>query len=311
MNETANPGREEAGASEAPKAAAPEVKPPAKSIAKKWLIAVLVLAFLFVMMPYLFWQATWFGRPLDDVQMAKAFADAKHPREAQHALSQIADRILSRDAGTRASAKNWYPQVLTLSANSDDALRTTAAWVMGQDATAVEFHARLLALLADANPMVQRNAALSLVRFGDSSGHDVICAMLKPYAMSAPATGKLEERLKPGDAVNPGTLVGRIEGTGGATTEVRTNVPGNLVGWSLPDGAMVTSRQTVARLDPSSDVVWEALRALYLIGIAQDESAVVPFARGVTGMPPNIAQQATLTLTAIRNRAGAGPSSNP
>ncbi len=274
-------------------------------MAKRWLFAILILTFLFVLMPYLFWQATWFGRPLDDGQMAKAFADTKHPREAQHALSQVADRILSANATTRDSARNWYPQVVNLSSSSDEALRTTAAWVMGQDATSAEFHARLVAMLADANPMVQRNAALSLVRFGDPSGHDVISAMLKPYTMPAPAAGKLDERLKPGDSVNPGTLVGRIEGPDGASTEVRTNVPGTLVGWTVADGTAVVAGQPVAQLDPSSEVVWEALRALYFIGNTPDEAAVVPFARGVPNMPPNVSQQATLTLIAIRNRAGA------
>jgi hypothetical protein len=307
MNETADPGREVAGAPQKAPGPAAGAKPPAKSVAKRWLYAVLILAFLFVIMPYLFWQATWFGRPLDDGQMAKAFADTKHPREAQHALSQIADRILSVNTATRASARNWYPQVVSMSSSSDEALRTTAAWVMGQDATAPEFHARLLAMLADANPMVQRNAALSLVRFGDPSGHDVISAMLKPYTMPVPAAGKLDERLKPGDSVNPGTLVGRIEGPGGASTEVRTNVPGTLVGWAVPNGTSVAAGQSVARLDPSSEVVWEALRALYLIGTSQDEAAVAPFARGVPDMPPNVAAQAKLTLTAIRDRAGAGP----
>jgi biotin carboxyl carrier protein len=310
MIDSANPGRESGATSQSNAETAAAAKPPAKGMAKRWLFAILILTFLFVLMPYLFWQATWFGRPLDDGQMAKAFADTKHPREAQHALSQVADRILSANAATRDSARNWYPQVVSMSSSPDEALRTTAAWVMGQDATVPEFHTRLLSMLADANPMVQRNAALSLVRFGDPSGHDLISAMLKPYTMPAPAAGKFDERLKPGDSVNPGTLVGRIEGPGGSSTEVRTNVPGTLVGWIVPDGTKVAAGQSVAQLDPSSEVVWEALRALYLIGTTQDEAAIAPFARGVSGMPPNVAQQATLTLTAIRNRAGAVLPSN-
>jgi hypothetical protein len=310
MNESANPGREVAADSQGAATPGPAAKPPAKGMSKRWLYAALILAFLFVLMPYLFWQATWFGRPLDDAQMAKAFADAKHPREAQHALSQVADRIVSQNADVRASARNWYPQVLAQSSSSDEALRTTAAWVMGQDATAPEFHARLLAMLTDPNPMVQRNAALSLVRFHDSGGHDVISGMLKPYSMPSPASGKIEERLKPGDSVNPGTLVGRIEESGGKTTEVRINVPGTLAGWLVADGAAVIAGQPAARLNPSSDVVWEALRALYLIGTTDDEVAIAPYARGLADMPPNVAQQATLTITAIRNRAGAS-SPNP
>ena len=51
---------------------------------RKWLYVVLGLAFLFVLMPYLLWQETWFGRPLNDAQMAKAFTNYVRPREAQH-----------------------------------------------------------------------------------------------------------------------------------------------------------------------------------------------------------------------------------
>jgi hypothetical protein len=314
MNEIINPGREEGTKTQESAASAsatnPGAAPPKKSVAKRWLYAVLILAFLFVLMPYLFWQATWFGRPLDDAQMAKAFADTKHPREAQHALSQVTDRILSPDPAIHASARNWYPQVVNFSSNSDVALRTTAAWVMGHDSTVSEFHARLLELLHDPDPMVQRNSALSLVNFHDSAGHDIICGILKPYMISAPSAGKLHERLKAGDSVNTGSPAGRLEGADGKTIEVRTNVPGTLVSWLVPEGTMVAAGQSVARIDPSSDEVWEALRALYLIGTTQDEAAVAPFAKGIPEMPPSVAQQATLTLTAIRNRAGAGPS-NP
>src|SRR5580658_2863298 len=102
-------------------------------MAAKWLFAILALTFLFVLMPFLFWQATWFGRPLNDDQLAKSLADTEHPREIQHALSQIADRILSPVAATRDSARSFYPQTISIAKTGDDELRLTAAWVMGQD----------------------------------------------------------------------------------------------------------------------------------------------------------------------------------
>ena len=45
-------------------------------------------------------------------------------------------------------------------------------------------------MLNDPNPMVQRNAALSLVRFQDDSGHAQIVSMLQPYVMHAPQAGR-------------------------------------------------------------------------------------------------------------------------
>src|SRR5450755_2987053 len=85
---------------------------PKPGMAKKWLIAILVLTFAFVLMPFLLWYMTTFTRPLSDSDLATYFADTVHPRRAQHALSQIADRIMSPNSGIRASAKPWYPEVI-------------------------------------------------------------------------------------------------------------------------------------------------------------------------------------------------------
>ena len=278
---------------------------PRKPVARKWLYVMLGLTFLFVLMPYLLWQETWFGRPLNDDQMGKAFTNYVRPREAQHALSQVADRIMSPNADVRASAHKWYPQVLALASSPSDELRLTSAWVMGQDNTEPQFHEALLRLLSDPNPVVQRNAAVQLVRFNDPAGHDIIVSMLRPYAMPSPASGKLAERLTPGELVNPGTMVGRIEPSGGGKIEVRTKVPGTLEQWAVPDGTVVAAGQTLLRLDPSSDMAWEALRALYIIGRPEDEASIVPFVHGVAGMPANVATQASATLQAIRSRQSA------
>ncbi len=189
----------------------------------RWTYAILILAFLFVLMPFLFWRATWFGRPLTEDELAKNFADLQHPRKIQHALAQVGDRIARNDQ----SVHRWYPQVAAQASSPVHELRTTAAWVMGQDNTVPEFHQALLALLRDAHPMVRRNAALALVRFADPSGHDEILALLQPYELPAPAAGTLDHRLQPGDVVNPGTLIGHLR-AGETETEIRCEVPGTL-----------------------------------------------------------------------------------
>jgi biotin carboxyl carrier protein len=269
------------------------------SFGGRWTYGVIGLALLFVLMPFLFWNATWFGRPLNDAQLAKALTDPSHPREIQHALTQIEVRM---EAGDR-SARRWYPQLVALSSDPVDEIRVTDAWVMGQDNSAPDFHQALLKLLADPNPMVRRNAALSLVRFADASGREQIVAMLRPYEMPSPFAGKLKIRLKPGDVVNPGTMVGHIEVGDRATNEVRAVVPGTLLRWMVQDGTNVTQGQPIVSLAPSENMVWEALRALYLVGRPEDLPDVERFVRGAEGVPPEIALQAQSTSKAIRGRS--------
>jgi biotin carboxyl carrier protein len=275
--------------------------PPKPGMATKWLVGILILTFAFVLMPFLLWYMTTFTRPLNDSDLATYFSDTLHPRRAQHALSQIADRIMSPNPGIRASAKIWYPEVIRFSENGSDELRVTSAWVMGQDNQSPEFHAALLRQLSDVNPMVQRNAALSLVRFADPSGHVLIAGMLRPYTAAAQRTGILSIRLKPGDVINPGTLLAHIT-IENDKTEVRSDVPGTIRQWILSDNAQVTTGEPLLLVDPSPEMVWESLRALYLIGQKEDLPAVNPYVRGTEGMPPQIQQQAALTAREITAR---------
>jgi hypothetical protein len=268
------------------------------SFGGRWTYGVIALALLFVLMPFLFWNATWFGRPLTDAQLEKTLSDRAHPREIQHALAQIETRIEARDPAVR----RWYPQIISLAADPVDEIRITDAWLMGQDNNSPEFHAALVKLLADPQPMVQRNAALSLVRFKDDMGHDQIVAMLRPYLMQSPYAGSLEARLKPGDVVNPGTLVAHIQ-SDGQRREARAAVPGTLGRWLAANGVLVSAGQPIVSLDPSESMVWEALRALYLIGRVEDLPDVDRFARGVDGMSPQITQQAQAASRAIRGRS--------
>ena len=287
--------------SSVPHAANVPTAPAKPGMAKKWLVGILVLTFAFVLMPFLLWYMTTFTRPLSDADLSEYFHDTAHPRRAQHALSQIADRIMSPNSGIRESAKPWYPEVIQASVQGSDELRVTAAWVMGQDNQSPEFHAALLKQIADKNPMVQRNAALSLVRFADPAGHALIAGMLGPYTIAAPRAGTLSIRLKPGDAINPGTLLGHIT-IGNDKTEVRSEVPGTIRQWVPSDKAQINAGDPLLQVDPSPEMVWESLRALFLIGQKEDLPAVESYARGAEGMPPQLQQQAEFTAKEISAR---------
>ena len=265
----------------------------------KWTYAVLAVALLFVLMPFLFWNATWFGRPLTDDQISKSLSDHKHAREIQHALTQLEVRMERNDP----SVRRWYPQLVSLASDPLTEIRVTDAWVMGQDITSEDFHEALRKMLSDPQPMVQRNAALSLVRFGDDSGRAVIVGMLEPFAMSAPASGTVRERLKPGDALNPGTLVGHIDSGDGSSSEIRVAVPGTLTAWAVANKSAIAAGQTLLFIAPSNEIVWEALRALYLIGKPEDAAAIEPYVRGGEDVPSQVREQARLTLERVRSRS--------
>jgi hypothetical protein len=275
---------------------------PKLPMAAKYTYGILILAFSFVLMPYLLWNATWFGKPLTDEQLTKALNDHEHARNIQHAFAQIEIRMEKGDPTVR----QWYPQLVSLAHDPLAELRLTDAWVMGQDPSNRDFRQALLGLLADSNPMVQRNAALSLVRFRDATGRPQLLSMLRPYQLVAPADGVVKIRLKPGDELNPGTMVGKIV-AGTQSREVRCDVPGSLHNWAVSDGTHVAKGDVLLYISPSPEMVWEALRALFIVGAAEDSSSVAPYARGVDGLPPQIQQQATLTLNAIRGRNPAPP----
>ncbi len=274
--------------------------PPSKGMPRKATVAILVIACLFVFMPFLFWRASWFGAPMSAGDITAALASNAKPRDTQHALAQLSTLIDRHDP----SARQWYPALIAESHHADPQIRLTAAWVMGRDNTVPEFHQALLPMLSDPDPMVRSNAALSLVRFADASGRPQLLAMLQPYTLLAPedlASGALRQRLKVGDAVRPGTLVARVD-TPRGTVEVRSPVPGVLAHWLQSSGAAIQSGQPVCVLAPDPQSAWEALRALYLVGKPEDAAFVESFLHTIVAPPPNLVEQAHLTLQALQSR---------
>src|SRR4029077_14199345 len=246
-----------------------------------------------------FWWNTWFGRKLSDQQLTEYLHDTKKPRHIQQALVQVGERITRRDS----TAKQWYPELVVLAADPVEEVRNTDAWVMGQDTSGAGFHEALLKMLADPSPMVRGNAALSLVRFGDATGRPQIVALLQPAQISAPVDGHIVDADRPGTAIRKGGLVAKLATTGPApAVELGSPIPGRSRSVSHP-GANVLSGAEVAVVDPGTEQVWEALRALYIIGQTDDLPAIRPYERELPEIPARLRQQALLTEKAIQERA--------
>ena len=259
-------------------------------------------AWLIVLMPFLFWWNTWFGRQLSDKQLAEYLQDDKKPRHIQHALVQIGERVTRHDSGVT----RWYPDVVRLASYPIEEVRNTDAWVMGQDATSKDassagFHEALLKMLNDSSVMVRGNAALSLVRFGDATGRPQIVALLQPAKVTAPQAGKITDASTVGTIIHQGGILAKIE-SGGQTTEARSPISGRLRELSVKIGQTVAAGDEIATLDPGTEQVWEALRALYLVGQPEDIPAIQPYERELPEIPDHVRNQALETEQAIRNR---------
>jgi HEAT repeat len=260
-----------------------------------------VVAWLICLMPFLFWWNTWFGRKLTDAQLNDYIHDMKKPRHIQQALVQVGERITHQEA----SAKQWYPDLIRLASDPVEEVRNTDAWVMGQDTSAAGFHGALLKMLNDPSPMVRGNAALSLVRFGDVSGRPQIVALLQPVQITAPQPGQIIDADRPGTAIHQNGLIAKLKSSKGQTYEVRSSIPGRIRSVS-GTGANVGAGTEIAVVDPSTDQVWEALRALYLIGRAEDIPAVLPYERELPDISDDVRRQAVETEKAIRERSHSG-----
>ncbi len=252
-------------------------------------------AWLIVLMPFLFWWNTWFGRPLSDKQMSEYLHDENKPRHIQHALVQIGDRMAKHQAGTTG----FYPDLVRLASYPVDEVRNTDAWVMGQDTSGAGFHEALLRMLHDASPMVRGNAALSLVRFGDAAGRPQIVALLQPANVVAPQSGKIVDTSSVGTPIHQGGVIAKLE----SNSEIRSPIAGRVRTLAVQTGENVNSGAAIATVSPSEEQVWEALRALYLVGQLEDLPAITPYERELPDIADRVRQQAELTERAIRQRA--------
>jgi len=261
-----------------------------------------LVAWLVVLMPFLFWWSTWFGRALTTKQMGEYLNDNAHPRHIQHAIVQLGQRMSRHDP----SAARWYPDLVRLASHPREEVRSTDAWVMGQDTAGRGFHETLLKMLEDPSLMVRGNAALSLVSFGDNSGRPQIVSLLQPVTITTPTTGRVMDAAGVGTAIHQGGLIAKLrdsDGDGQQTRELRSPITGRVRTLSTATGASVVPGTAIATVEPGEEQVWEALRALYLIGQLEDLPAIRPYQRDLPEVSDRVRQQAIEAERAIQERA--------
>jgi len=258
---------------------------------------LIIIAALFIIVPFLTWYLTWFGRTLSDEDVARYLADERNPRHLQHALSQVAERIERHDPQT----KKFYPQIIALSKNSIAEIRKETAWVMGQDNSSEDFHQALLPLLSDNEPLVRRNAALQLVRFGDSSGRPELRAMLEPFEVKSPLSGTIVSLLSQGSKVRAGGLLARIRDASGTVQEFRSPMDGAIEKVSIKEVDPVTTGQPVLSLTPDRATVSDALQALAYVGTNDDLPIIEAYANNAAN-EADLRQAALQAAKSIRTR---------
>jgi biotin carboxyl carrier protein len=251
--------------------------------------ALLLLA---VIVPFLAWYGSWFGRELTDSEITASLELDQEPRDIQHALLAVQSRLLAGDS----TATRWRSQVIALKGIDQVQVRRMVAWVLGHDMDDACRDA-LVGMLGDADLATRRNAAVALTKWQDERSRPILLAALQPIEIRAPRGGTLDLKVVEGDPVGLGRDMAIVETSGDVTISLRPPIDGRVLRLDKKDGESVTEGELLGALSPDPQSVLAALKGLYLVGRKEDADAVRPFANGaVQHMTDQVTQQAKLTL---------------
>ncbi len=272
----------------------------------KWPIFLLLAAAVIV--PAMFWQRVWLGVHLSDDEIRRLLSQPENPRDVQHACEQISRRM-QRDP---QDAQQFYGLLVSLADHSDEQIRYVAAWCMGEDNTRhPPLHQALLRLASDEAPRVRYNAALGLVRRGDPAARSVLREMLLPCPVVADwkglsSAGTVLDVLRKGDPVKPQMQLALVDTGAGDPEPVLAPLGGRVGEVWVVRGASVNSGEPICTIEPTFQQAYEALRALALVGEADDLPYVEPYFnadnRFSDGQRARLQAQTQLAAEAIRRR---------
>ena len=245
------------------------------------------------------WRGCWYGAPLSDKQITSFLSGEGSLNDMQKALAQVEKKIQEHPG----SAKSFYPLVANLVIHEAPKIRSTTAWVMGMDPKHEPFGVGLRTLLRDQEPLVQRNAALGLVRRGSDDGLDIVRSMLADYVVRAPAGGDLVAVLSRKETVRVGTKLARIREDNGTATDIASPLDGTVRKVEALIGKRIEEGAEVLRIAPTDPEIANAVAALRFIGTMEDIALVQRVLNGelktATAETVQIAKQ---TLEVLRKR---------
>ncbi len=270
---------------------------------KRWPVLLVLIAM--IVLPGVIWRQVWWGAPLSDDDLNQRLSQTVSVREVQHALEQLSKR-LGQDPGT---ARPFYPKVVALVDHKEPLVRSAVAWLMGEDRDYDPFRNHLLLLVADEAPIVRYNAAAALARFGDASGRAVLREMLRPYPIRAAweddaAEGTLSDVLPTDTPVGPRTRLALVDFGEKEQEKILAPLGGRLARMKVEQGEHIRCGDMLGEIDPNADQVWASLRALFLVGQAEDLEDIERYLRPPASFPVGIARQAGATAAEIRRREG-------
>jgi multidrug efflux pump subunit AcrA (membrane-fusion protein) len=123
--------------------------------------------------------------------------------------------------------------------------------------------------------------------------------MLKPYVLKAPVDGVVASSMHEGSTVSRRTPLARIEQPDGKVVELRSPLPGRVNKMLKQNGQQVSRDEDLLSLNSDEETVWEALRALAIVGTKDDLHLIQSYTESASG---RIKEQAGLTAKAIISR---------
>ena len=260
-------------------------------------LLMMIIVVLAILVPFYAWYGSWWGRPLTDEQVIERLSGEADAPEIQHALKEVARRL---EEGS-ADPTRFRDLVIALADHPEPNVRRMVAFVLGHDPDEA-CHRTLVRLLSDEDLATRRNAALWLSKWRDPRARPILLEMLEPLEVRAPGEGVLDMKVRKGDAVSIGRDMAVIDQGDDRTISLRPPMNGQVLEVVHDDGDRVSRGAVICRLTPDPESVYEALRALMLVGRKEDAAAVEPFAAGrVEGMSPEVSRQARLTLDHLRS----------